>query len=250
MKKLLAELIPQIARGATPATAIATSLISSFAQAASGDLDPAFADVGRLSQVPGFDGAAWSVETLEDSAALVGGGDFDAQLSWYCYYYFYDCDIEASNFASRLAADGSIDSAFQAASVPDVEVYDIARQQDGKVVATGRKVTGEFRYQTSTLLVFRLASDGSLDTAFATDGLFELSTTDFGPVHQAQGLALDPNGRIVVAGLREIVVGDALVSELIVLRLRSDGRLDSSFGAGGVFVGPAVPYANAVRIAS
>ena len=249
MKKPLAELIPLIARGLAPTAAVATSLISPLVQAASGDLDPAFAEVGRLSQVAGLEGAAWSIESLEDGSALVGGGDLDYHFNWFCYYDPDGCDIEASNFARLLAADGSIDGAFQAASVPDVEVYDIARQADGKVVATGRKATGDFRHQSSTLLVFRLASDGSLDTAFSNDGLFELSTADFGPIHQGQSLALDPNGRIVIAGLREVVVDDALVSELIVLRLRTDGRLDESFGDGGLFVGPAVPYANAVRVA-
>ncbi len=249
MKKPLAELISRIARGAAPASAIVTSLVAPLAQGASGDLDPSFADAGRLSQIPGFDGAAWSIQTFDDGGALVGGGDVDVDFNWGCYYFWYDCDVEASNFASRLAADGSIDSAFQAALVPDVEVYDIARQADGKVVAAGRKVIGDFRHQVNTLLVFRLASDGSLDTAFATDGVFELSSADFGPIHQGQSIALDPNGRIVIAGLREVVVGDALVSELIVLRLRADGRLDTSFGTGGIYVGPGVPYANAVRIA-
>ena len=249
MKKPLAEIISRIARGAAPASAIVTSLAAPLAQGASGDLDPAFADVGRLSQVLGLDGAAWSIQASDDGGALVGGGDLDIDFNWGCYYWFYDCDVEASNFASRMAADGSIDHSFQAAGVPDVEVYDVARQADGKVVAAGRKVTGDFRHQGNTLLVFRLASDGSLDTAFAADGLFELSTADFGPVHQAQSLALDPNGRIVIAGLREVLVDGALVSESIVLRLRADGRLDGSFGAGGIYVGPAVPYGNAVRIA-
>ena len=246
--KPLAELIPQIAKGIAPTTAVATAMISPLAQAASGDLDPAFGDVGRLGSIPGLEGAAWSVEALDDGSALVGGGDFDVTFSWSCYYSFYDCEIEVSNFASRLAADGSIDPAFQSADIPDVEVFAIARQDDGKVVAAGRKIIGNIRQSSSQLLVFRLASDGSLDTAFANDGLFELSVSDFGRVREAQAIALDPNGRIVVAGLRELVVDDAPESELIVLRLRTDGRLDESFGAGGLFVGPAVPYSSTVRL--
>ena len=248
-RKPLAELISVLVKGIAPTTAVATSLISPLAQAASGDLDPAFAGQGRLGPIPGLEGAAWSVEALDDGGALVGGGDLDFDFGWYCYYYAYDCQIEASNFTSRLNQDGSIDAAFQAAGVADVEVFGIARQADGKIVAAGRKVTGDFRHRSNRLLVFRLATDGSLDTAFANDGLFELSSSDFGPGSQAHALELEPNGRIVVAGVREIVVDDALVSELIALRLRADGRLDQSFGAAGVFVGPAVPFDNNIRLA-
>ena len=63
--------------------------------------------------------------------------------------------------------EGAIDPAFAAAGVADVEVFGVARQADGKVVAAGRKVTGTARHSESKFLVFRLASDGSLDAAFA-----------------------------------------------------------------------------------
>ena len=248
MKKPLVEMISRIARGAAPATAIVTSLAAPLAQGASGDLDPAFADVGRLSQIPGLDGAAWSVVALEEGNALFGGGDFKVEYDWFCYYDSDGCDLEASNFAGRLTREGSIDATFAAADVADVEVLGLARQADGKVVAAGRKVTGTSRQFQRQLLVFRLASDGSLDTAFAEDGLFVLPD-DYGLVHEAQAVALQPNGRIVVAGVREIASGDAVVSELIVLRLRPDGRLDGSFGNAGVYVGPAVPYGNTIRLA-
>ena len=248
MKKPLVELVSRIAREAAPATAIVTSLIAPLAQGASGDLDPAFADIGRLSQIPGLDGEAWSVVALDDGDTLIGGGDLDIKFDWFCYYDSEGCDLEATNFAGRLTPEGTLDPAFAAVNVSDVEVFGIARQEDGKVVAVGRKVSGSARHSDSKLLVFRLSSDGTLDTAFAEDALFELSS-DYGLVHQAQALALEPNGRIVVAGLREITVGDALVSELIVLRLRPDGHLDESFGTAGVFVGPAVPYDNTIRLA-
>ena len=248
MKKPLTELISRIARGAAPATAIVTSLVAPLAQGASGDLDPAFADVGRLSQIPGLTGTAWSVVALDEGITLFGGGDLAIKFDWFCYYDSEGCDLEASNFAGQLTREGAIDPAFAAAGVADVEVFGVARQADGKVVAAGRKVTGTARHSESKFLVFRLASDGSLDAAFAEDGLFELSS-DYGSVHEAQALALQPNGSIVVAGLREITVGEALASELIVLRLRPDGRLDESFGTAGAFVGPTVPHGNTIRLA-
>ena len=42
---------------------------------ASGDLDPEFADVGRLGPIPEFKGPAWSLEALDDESLLMGGGD-------------------------------------------------------------------------------------------------------------------------------------------------------------------------------
>jgi len=65
MKKPLVEMISRIARGAAPATAIVTSLAAPLAQGASGDLDPAFADVGRLSQIPGISGSSVRVDGVD-----------------------------------------------------------------------------------------------------------------------------------------------------------------------------------------
>ena len=98
-----------------------------------------------------------------------------------------------------------------------------ARQADGKIVVVGRSVrVSDFRcFVYSTPTVFRLNDDGSLDYVLRR-------ARNERPYTQAHSVALDQKGRIVVAGtfVRSMTdpEGD---SELAVLRLQTDGRLDA-----------------------
>ncbi len=193
-RKPLAELIPVLAKGIGPTTAVATGLLAPMALGASGDLDPEFADGGRLGPIPGLNGAAWSVEALDGDGVLIGGGDSDEAC-----YYWYECAHVFSSFASVLTEDGALDAAFAAQAINDIEALDVARQADGRVVAVGRKTLGPW---TTQLVAFRLGLDGALDTGFGASGVFELSTDEYGPIHRGAALALEPDGKIVIAGAR------------------------------------------------
>jgi uncharacterized delta-60 repeat protein len=57
---------------------------------------------------------------------------------------------------------------------------------------------------------------------------------------QASSLALEPDGRIVVAGVAPFVLTDLSEIRLHVFRFLSDGSLDLTFGTSGIHVGPAV----------
>jgi hypothetical protein len=52
MNNTLAKMIPLLARGIAPTAALASGLMSPLALGASGDLDPTFADMGRLGPLP------------------------------------------------------------------------------------------------------------------------------------------------------------------------------------------------------
>lgn len=84
MKKAIPKTIPLLARGATPGAAVASSLLSPLALGASGDLDPSFADVGRLA-LPDLSGPLWSIEPQDDEAVFAGGL---LCTGWYCYYEY------------------------------------------------------------------------------------------------------------------------------------------------------------------
>jgi uncharacterized delta-60 repeat protein len=218
MKKNTAKLIPLLTAGIVPASAITSGLSAQPAVAAPGDLDPGFGDIGRLGPI--LNGPAWSLELQDDGSMLLAGGSY-----YYSYYYYYSY---VSNFISRLSDTGLNDSGFAAAFVQDTQVFDVARQPDGLVVAAGRGIG--FATGTPLLVVFRLQSDGSLDQTFADAGIFQLSNADFGDYHMGTSLVLDPDGRIVVAGSR--------ADSLIVVRLLPDGSLDGSFGTAGAVTGP------------
>jgi uncharacterized delta-60 repeat protein len=93
----------------------------------------------------------------------------------------------------RLTALGAPDSSFGTNGAVDTStssndvVGSVAIQANGKVLVSGT--------QNSTFLVARYNTDGSLDTAFGTNGI---ATTESG-VGPRVDMALEPDGRIVLA---------------------------------------------------
>jgi len=66
------------------------------------------------------------------------------------------------------------------------------------------------------------AADGDLDTTFGTNGKV---TTDIRSYNSARALAIQSDGKIVVAG--EVSIGG---DDFAVVRYNTDGSLDSTFG--------------------
>ena len=93
-----------------------------------------------------------------------------------------------------MSAAGTTDPAFPIPALDDVQVLDIARQPDGKVIGVGRSV----RDNLSKLTVFRLEPDGGLDPTFGDAGIVRYGWDEY-PHAAASAVAVDPDGRIVVA---------------------------------------------------
>ena len=220
MKKNPTTVNSPMVRIVAPSAVLATGLLSPIAWPAPGDLDPAFGDVGRVHSLPALWGAAWTVEDAQEDDVLFGG------FEYYCSYYsFYECDL--TGYAGRLNADGTVDPGFAADRLGNIAIFDVALQTDGKAVGIGTSSESG----VSRLTVFRLNPDGSLDAGFGGSGIVHVGDPA-GPSHHGQSLVLDPDGGIVVAGLR----GD----RLIVVRFLANGSVDAAFGANGVFLGPFV----------
>ncbi|GIK42646.1 MAG: hypothetical protein BroJett011_64790 [Chloroflexota bacterium] len=112
---------------------------------------------------------------------------------------------------------------------------DVAIQSDGKFVAVGFSAYNDF-------LLTRRNSDGSLDTSFGTSGRV---LTDFGGYDQAHDVALQPNGKILVAGT-------TANTNFALARYHSDGTLDTSFSFDGRVITDfgAEEFGNALAIQS
>jgi len=99
----------------------------------------------------------------------------------------------------------------------------IAVQPDGKLVVAG----GATIDAQADFALARYDSSGTLDPSFGTDGRV---TTDFGGRYEgASSVALQPDGKIVVAG--GSVIG--FYDNFALARYNSDGTLDATFGSGG-----------------
>lgn len=212
----------KLARDAAPAAVLASGLLGPAALGAPGDLDPSFGDVGRAYPLLDLDGPAWSIQAQGDDDFIVAGGD---------YYDSFYYDTFVSGFAHRLSGDGSIDQTFTALRLSDTEVIDVAVQADGKVIGVGRTLQGT--PQHFVLTVFRLDFDGALDPSFGNGGIVHMGTGE--PDLGGTSVDLDPDGRIVVAGLQGTWAGP-----LIVARFLANGTLDAGFGVDGVYTGPVI----------
>lgn len=105
------------------------------------------------------------------------------------------------------------------------ELFAMALQTDGKIVAVGRRTMVGAR--DLDIAVVRYLSDGSLDTAFGAGGATYLN---LGDNDVARAVAVQADGKIVVAGsaYRGITNHD-----FVVARFNTDGTPDASFGTGG-----------------
>jgi uncharacterized delta-60 repeat protein len=98
----------------------------------------------------------------------------------------------------------------------------VALQPDGKIVLGGeiQNVMGSGR----AMMAARYNADGTLDTAFGTNGI---ATIDFGSGDEAaKAVLIQGDGRIILTGNSSL--GFALA------RLNADGTLDTTFDGDGL----------------
>lgn len=141
-------------------------------------------------------------------------------------------------YVVRLNGDGSLDTGFgdggkalTALTRPNA----MALQSDGKIVVGGYATAGGGGGKgkkggggssSDAFALTRLNTDGSVDTAFGSDGLAldDVSSND----EQIASLAIQSDGKIVVTGGRFLAGADWYLS-----RYDSSGALDTAFGTDG-----------------
>ncbi len=126
------------------------------------------------------------------------------------------------NHIARISAYGALDVTFDPGdgALVSFEIKSLALQLDGKVL-----VGGDFNVYDNTPRsnLARVNADGSLDTAFLSGG-------GAGPIGTAQhvaGLAVQPDGKILIAGNFSTYNGVERSGGLA--RLNTDGSLDTTF---------------------
>jgi uncharacterized delta-60 repeat protein len=168
-------------------------------------------------------------------------------------------DIVSGDFVFALARyklNGTLDSAFglngividtiaNAAS----QATGVALQADGKIVVCG--TVSILSNQHTVFTVVRFNTDGSVDRSFGINGV---DTTGIGHNSHARAIAIEKNGKIVIAGdtYVSLNVSPYVISNFAIARYKANGMPDSSFGingidtAGGFSAGN--PIANAIAI--
>lgn len=132
-------------------------------------------------------------------------------------------------------------------------------QADGKLLVASSPAHQEtylgMPIWVSELAVTRLTDDGAFDTDFDGDGTAITAFFSGGPIPfdaQAAAVAVQADGKIVVAGRGGVATPSGFESHIVLARYETDGSLDTGFGSGGkVVLASASPeWASAVAIQS
>lgn len=149
----------------------------------------------------------------------------------------------------RYLANGTLDASFDgdglattAVSTGNEAAYAVEIQPDGKIVVAGYAEVGG----TQDFALVRYQANGALDHSF---GSFGRVATHFGATDVGVAMALQPDGRIVVAGYTANASFDAV--DFAVARYGATGALDVGFDGDGkvtTAIGFGVEYAMGVGI--
>ena len=113
-------------------------------------------------------------------------------------------------------------------------LYAMAYQPaDGKILATGTADTAS-GLPNDTFALARYNSNGTLDTTFGPNHDGTVITYLGGTYAEAHGIVIQPDGKVVIAGLTATSGTTTNVYGSALARYNPDGTLDSSFGSGGV----------------
>lgn len=129
---------------------------------------------------------------------------------------------------TRILSNGAIDTTYGNKGYSQFVFlyYNVAAalQNDGKIVLVGRGRSQGF-------YLVRYNTNGTLDSTFSEDGM---QTTDFGYNSAgARSLAIQSDGKIVVAGSITRGYDEDQVSSLALARYNTDGTLDTTFSKDG-----------------
>lgn len=187
-------------------------LLPFIATAQIGTLDPAFGNGGKaIATVSGSYCSGECVAEQADGKIIVGGATPGFAL------------------LVRFNADGSLDSGFgtNGMVLTDVDASNdfisaVAVQSDQRIIAGGVRFNSSADGQA---IVMRHLPDGSLDNTFGTSGIRTLTVVGAMDSY-VKGLAVQPDGKIVVAGQYYSATGWASFAT----RLNADGTTDAAFG--------------------
>src|SRR6185295_8516316 len=177
-----------------------------------GSLDTSFSGDGKQRTDFGGSDGANGVAVKSNGKIVAGGGG----------------GVGIDFALARYNASGSLDTSFSGDGKQTTDFLGgrdgaggVALVGDGKIVAVG-SASGTV---SSNIALARYNPDGSLDTTFSGDGR---QATNFrgGVGEEANGVALQANGRIVA-------VGQAGGNDFALARYNPDGSLDPSFSGDG-----------------
>ena len=188
-----------------------------------GSFDNSFGNSGTVVTTVGISASEIFAVTIQSDGKIIAAG-----------YSTQDFDLGTDFTLVRYNADGTLDNSFGNGGIVQTDfnfsedqVYSIAIQADGKILAVGP--TRDLTNSNTNFGIARYNSDGSLDVSFGNTGKVITSFSD---------LADTPYKVLIASGNKIIVAGrstpDGASTTIAIAKYNSDGSLDNSFGDAGI----------------
>jgi uncharacterized delta-60 repeat protein len=199
-----------------------------------GNLDPTFSGDGKqTNDFGGADNGSSGGVAIRLNKIVVAG------------YMWNGTDYDFAVY--RYLSDGTPDAAFSGDGMAKIGfgagrqdfAADLVIQSDGKIIVVG--YTGDANDANHNFAIARLNANGSLDATFSGDGI---QVTNFGGDDFAYDVALQTDGKIVVAGEK-----DTVLFQFAVARYNTNGSPDTSFNSSGRKAFSVLPGVHSVAVA-
>jgi uncharacterized delta-60 repeat protein len=190
-----------------------------------GRLDRSFGRGGTVStKLRSFSDAAAVAIQRDGKIVVVGAADLDFEIARYTVAGKLDRSF--GNGGKVLTNIGFVTQPGGGRYSSDDHALSAAIQADGKLVVAGSSdalsLVGEKGCCLQDFALVRYTADGSVDRSFGNGGKV---LTAFGGDSYAEGVVIQPDGKIVAAG------GGA--GRFVLARYTDGGKLDPTFGRGG-----------------
>ena len=184
---------------------------------ANGSLDTSFNLTGKVISPIGSSGdSAQAIALQPDGKIVVAGRCYNGNNVDFCLARYHPNGALDTSFDSDGKVITPIGSSGDSAQA-------IALQPDGKIVIAGYCYIGS----NDNFCLARYHPNGALDTSFDSDG--KVITPIGSSSNSAGAIALQPDGKIVVAGRCDNGGND----DFCLARYQANGTLDTSFGSAG-----------------
>lgn len=194
-----------------------------------GTPDLSFGKKGRVITNLGGSEKIYGIAVRPDNKIVVGG--------------FHAGKEEQQVLVAQYTQEGKPDPLFGEEGIVltlfegKAEVHYLLLQPDGKILVTGFTV----RQNNTDMILARYLHNGNLDPDFGDNGKV---VSDFGSLDRAYGMALKPDGTILVSGG---ILFENSGEDCVVIGYTPNGDLDWNFGGSGI---SAVPTGNGQDICS
>ena len=205
-----------------------------------GALDPAFGSGGAtFYDIANENNLGYSVALQPDGKIVITGTT-------------YSGGAKTDLLVLRYNSNGILDTSFGSSGVVLYGTanfgdagHAVVTQPDGKIIVVGNSYNSSVHPQENEAVLLRYNNNGTLDSTFGSGGVVIYDNSwNISPMFSGTrlGLALQPDGKIVVAGHS--------LYDAFVLLYNDDGTFFSGFGSGGVvtFISPG-GYASAQAVA-